>query len=456
VLDKLPDTLKGENAMFMKRLSPVKFSFPQTRVFAKSAAYTMGILFCLLSTVFSYAPEAWACDPNAIEWVALSPLKVDVPVGGQATVSAIVRCRTNGRDFVNATRVEYDIRLMSEDLTSGEVSALESFNEAFTVSLGQGFRIGRTTQINFTVTCAAATSARATSGNRPQSHLNLDGAAYLSLQIDNGENEETHLYQPHNAPQGVMANCVQGLINQSVGGEMDELSRTLIQKSGNAFMALGSDFQLDPVIPSDILTGAYIAEKFVVSDEVNQQASITIPDKITMTMAVDEITLRGDGDWVAVRGLLSPDGRLIAQGVGIVSGTPGVSATFRGVLAHGELMGEYTLGVDGNLPGGKPVVYLIEARSTRWREFWEHFTGAFLTAAEHSGTLNFTTSAIGIDLREPMASLTSSLLNAAADARYGASIDLGTTMLNIAANIKSPSFWRTPPRFMAMCWALRS
>ena len=63
----------------------------------------------------------------------------------------------------------------------------------------------------------------------------------------------------------------------------------------------------------------------------------------------------------AVSGPLNPDGTFTATGTGTVAGMPGISIEWTGTLMGNMLTATLTLGGDGKLPGGCPIVYSVSA-----------------------------------------------------------------------------------------------
>jgi hypothetical protein len=77
----------------------------------------------------------------------------------------------------------------------------------------------------------------------------------------------------------------------------------------------------------------------------------------------DGIAMSVDGDppFVDVEGFAQPDGSFMLEGMGTVAGFPNVSVTFEGTIEFpGVLEGTYTMGANGELPGGEPAVYDVD------------------------------------------------------------------------------------------------
>ena len=75
--------------------------------------------------------------------------------------------------------------------------------------------------------------------------------------------------------------------------------------------------------------------------------------------------IEGDGNWIDVSGSVDQDGNFSASGTGGAAGFSGVSALFEGTIERDEtgmpvyINGNYTVGGNGALPGGQPVIYMV-------------------------------------------------------------------------------------------------
>jgi hypothetical protein len=80
---------------------------------------------------------------------------------------------------------------------------------------------------------------------------------------------------------------------------------------------------------------------------------------ITISVKDGPFRIEGPVSWMNVSGELNPDESITATGYGVVDGYPNIKVTFKGYITPYAIEGEYTVGVDGGLPGGEPVVYRI-------------------------------------------------------------------------------------------------
>ncbi len=104
-------------------------------------------------------------------------------------------------------------------------------------------------------------------------------------------------------------------------------------------------------------------EPFVMIASTVTELSISITG---MTIVVE-----GNGNWIPVSGDMDGDGNFIASGSGsTANGSSGVSAQFEGTVELDPMgipvsvTGTLTVGGNGALPGGMPVIYMVGEQST--------------------------------------------------------------------------------------------
>ena len=75
------------------------------------------------------------------------------------------------------------------------------------------------------------------------------------------------------------------------------------------------------------------------------------------------IKFTGPDPWVTVMGDFNDQtGAFDTNGIGTVAGFPNVAVGFQGTIdASGNLTGRYTMGTGGELPGGRPIEYTLQA-----------------------------------------------------------------------------------------------
>jgi hypothetical protein len=113
-----------------------------------------------------------------------------------------------------------------------------------------------------------------------------------------------------------------------------------------------------------VLDGSYLASVIILIDEAQHdsgpQCFICMPDEIELSITIDSVTVSGPAPWVEVSGDLNDDGSFTAAGRGTVAGFPGIAVTLAGTLTAEGLSAEYTMGAEGGLPGGLPIVYQVD------------------------------------------------------------------------------------------------
>ncbi|MGB2965549.1 MAG: C13 family peptidase [Anaerolineales bacterium] len=103
--------------------------------------------------------------------------------------------------------------------------------------------------------------------------------------------------------------------------------------------------------------GDYYVSMTVDQDDDKHKEHINMADYLTLTLKQGSVRIEGPFPWVPVSGELSPEGSIDASGRGTVAGYSNIKVTFLGSVSNGHLEGSYTMGVNGGLPGGKPIVY---------------------------------------------------------------------------------------------------
>jgi hypothetical protein len=110
--------------------------------------------------------------------------------------------------------------------------------------------------------------------------------------------------------------------------------------------------------------GKYLADVIVEEDEAGHAPFIEMPTKIELVIRVGSISIEGPFPWVAVGGEIEADGSFDASGRGTVAGFPNIAVTFQGSVSEGRLEGRYTMGAEGGLPQGLPIVYSVNGERT--------------------------------------------------------------------------------------------
>lgn len=82
-------------------------------------------------------------------------------------------------------------------------------------------------------------------------------------------------------------------------------------------------------------------------------------------LVVHNIDITGDGPWIPVSGTQDDLGNFNTTGIGTYAGFTGIDATYVGKLtldATGRIIGvngTLTIGANGKLPGGQPIIYTL-------------------------------------------------------------------------------------------------
>ena len=89
---------------------------------------------------------------------------------------------------------------------------------------------------------------------------------------------------------------------------------------------------------------------------------------VTLIVATDgsTITIVGGTEFSPsslppLTGTIDADGNFTVSGSGLIAGVSNVSVTGEGLLTDAGVVIEFTVGGDGNLPGGEPIQYVVTA-----------------------------------------------------------------------------------------------
>jgi len=104
----------------------------------------------------------------------------------------------------------------------------------------------------------------------------------------------------------------------------------------------------------------FISTVSIIRDKRGHGPFVAMPSVMDLTVMIGSITVQGPAPFVKVSGELAEDGTFSVIGSGTVAGFPDVSVQFDGRLTADTLIGEYTMGVAGGLPGGESITYNIE------------------------------------------------------------------------------------------------
>ena len=270
------------------------------------------------------------------------------------------------------------------------------------------------------------------------------GPADLMVQVpplNNPSAENTLAFFPRNisgnpeAELTVQACCVfrGALAAKETNRILEELSRLMEEGLG--------EFLLPPKVYED--TGMPVEETANAQTEVKQDKAphkefIKMLEKLALAIRVElsnifgvsatgepnaqelvgTVTVAGPFPWVEVTGDLMDDGTFVADGRGTVAGFPDIAVRLEGTLTPGGLVGDYTMGAEGGLPQGEPIIYGVEGRLEEWDTFFDELSAVFLEAAEAAAGVNFEAPLGGVDWGATMQSITGELLRTEAGLLY--------------------------------------
>ena len=111
------------------------------------------------------------------------------------------------------------------------------------------------------------------------------------------------------------------------------------------------------------LWGNYQIQLIVIIDEDGHATFVGMPEQLLVEIFGGSININGPRPWVNVSGDYDEaTGAFSATGSGTVAGFPGIAVIFEGSLDETGVSGEYTMGAEGGLPGGKPIVFSVNGQ----------------------------------------------------------------------------------------------
>jgi hypothetical protein len=142
----------------------------------------------------------------------------------------------------------------------------------------------------------------------------------------------------------------------AAGGEGSECSGTgtVVIETGVSMLARITEGQggLDAF-------GLWLFESVVKEDGAEHHPFIQLLRTFEVWLRQGSVIFEGEPPFVNVSGELNDDGSFYAEGRGTVAGFPDIAVTFEGQISNGTLTGDYTMGAEGGLPTGTPIVYGI-------------------------------------------------------------------------------------------------
>jgi hypothetical protein len=108
----------------------------------------------------------------------------------------------------------------------------------------------------------------------------------------------------------------------------------------------------------------FVSSVMVSRDPAGHGPFIVMRELMRLLVTIHSITVEGEAPFVTVTGDIADDGSFRAEGSGTVAGFPDVTVVFQGRLDGDRLVGEYTMGAGGELPGGESITYTIDGLTT--------------------------------------------------------------------------------------------
>ncbi|MFC2047008.1 hypothetical protein ACFLTK_01865 [Chloroflexota bacterium] len=157
------------------------------------------------------------------------------------------------------------------------------------------------------------------------------------------------------------------LFEEGMKGNYDERITPRYEKWEQLFDVIGgpnpfSDPSAAPLTTTPaVTTTVYPVEISVLIDKGGHASFIgKMPSELTVEVTDSVIDISGGGAFVPVSGEQAADGTITATGSGTVAKRKGTSVSFTGQLTDDGITGEYTMGGNKTLPGGKPITYSVE------------------------------------------------------------------------------------------------
>lgn len=120
----------------------------------------------------------------------------------------------------------------------------------------------------------------------------------------------------------------------------------------------------DPSPGVGACAGNYRTQLVVSIDPGGHRGPIGLPPELVINVSTSPFAVRADPPWVNVSGAIVPDGNFTANGAGVVAGRSNVQVRMTGRLtgcssSAGTLAGSYSMGVEGELPGGQAITFSV-------------------------------------------------------------------------------------------------
>ena len=328
----------------------------------------------VVAVLLAAAPAARSCDKVLQVWIA--PPEVRVFAGQSKAVAAAIACTTTSDD---EGRIKFVMQLVDSDLffehpsedSEDDLLALEAVS-------------GTTSATNTEVPVLAAAVLRLLCGREGPSGLEIgnssegeNGASPAELGLTT---EAGRIFFPEGG--FVPAFCVDPFSLLEGGTQAD----TLLALSGTYVGNIDFEPRFPPLqgFPTQVrymVKSGQSHFEFVVGDQgpLAELLDIAFPMSAPLVKEGPDpaqdgprpIRFAGEGSFVEVEGSIMPDGTFETAGRGRVAGFQNIAVAMTGTLRGGILEAEYSMGVNGGLPGGFPLVLEVNGAAPAFDDFFE-------------------------------------------------------------------------------------
>ena len=380
--------------------------------------------------------DAFACDFDKIHGVWIAPSDVRIALGFKKVVAAVVSCKASSDE---QGRVEFTMLLVDDDFNFGGEDSMDDILVDRVISgmvSAADAEVPIAAASVFTLKCNDSTSASivgrtalgritfSEEGNKCDEPADLG----LKIEIERGPRTSPAVFPPGGP---VPACCAEALFRK------DAILRTVLVRVFPIFVPPEQVASVDD-LPFDV---TFVVKEGRAHLTFIEQAKGSFPGKVSVTVGGQSnssslrsprpinqngslpISVTGSGPFVTVEGTVAADGTIDAKGEGTVAGFPDISVTLTGTLQGGALDSEYSMGTDGGLPGGFPIVFDLDGASPDFDAFWEGAAQAIEDVAQQLAVFNSPLPIGGVDFEDSLLRLVGNLLVAQAGLRFSQTPD---------------------------------
>lgn len=388
---------------------------------------------------------ALPCREDAILATWILPNQVLIPDDDGRRVAGIVACLSTSNE---QAKIDFDLQLIDADGTISEpAAAMDSEDDdilGHRVIMGAALGANQDTRVVsgavYVLACTATSSTSGVEGADREAprvpsyegKLRSDNPADLALQINN--RERTFVAFPAGGP--VPARCVgeetaHELLGAFLTGvrppelALPQLPATMDLGFNTRFEVKEGQAHFTPITQSG---GPFPTNLLVnVSAEPKLSASSSVTKGVETQFGID---VTGSGSFVDVTGTVAADGTVNATGNGTVAGFQNIDVTLTGTLQAGVLDAEYSMGTDGDLPGGFPIVFDVEGTSPEFDTFWTEVAQALEDAIQPIAAAHVPTLVGGVEFEDVFVRQATNLMIAQAGLRFFPDATIAETALS--------------------------